>query len=196
MDPNIAVKSKLSREEYLEFERASEIRHEFINGEVFAMSGAKREHNLIAINFASDPYQVFEEKDCEIYVSAMRTYVPDSGNYVYPDITVVCGEPEFQDDEFDTLLNPILIVEILSESTEAYDRGAKFSQYRSIKSLREYVLVSQTEAKIEKFVKKGDGFWMLSEVAGLDAELELELIGSSVKLARIYRKVLGQKREQ
>lgn len=119
----------------------------------------------------------------------MRVYVPSARLYTYPDIVVVCGDPKFIDDEFDTLTNPILLIEILSESTESYDRGQKFKHYRSIDSLREYVLISQQSPSIEKYVKHGDGFWMLSDAAGLDSSLTLETIDCRLSLADVYDKV-------
>ncbi len=119
----------------------------------------------------------------------MRVFVPKTGLYTYPDLVVVCGEPKFQDNVFDTLLNPALLVEILSESTESYDRGKKFQHYRSIESLQEYVLVSQDEARIEKYVKSGDGFWTLSEAVGLNSEIKFSSIECSIALVEVYDKV-------
>src|SRR5690606_7579846 len=134
-------KKRLTAEEYLEFERSSEIKHEFYNGRVFAMAGAKRRHNLIALNIGSEIRSNLKGKDCEAYPSDMRVLVAEFGLYTYPDVSVVCGKPEFQDDVLDTLLNPVLLIEILSDSTESYDRGRKFQHYRSIETLKEYVLV-------------------------------------------------------
>ena len=188
MTPN-PIPAKMSPEEFLEFERASDIKHEYIGGQIVAMGGAKRNHNIVALNLGSELNRLLEDKDCEAYLADMRVSLPTTNEYAYPDLSVVCGEPIFQDDVLDTLENPVLIVEILSDTTEAYDRGLKFRLYRSIKTLREYVLVAQNQPRIEKYVVKGDGFWVLSEVSGLDSELQLESIGSSVPLSRIYRKV-------
>lgn len=182
-------KTKLTPEEYLEFERKSEERHEYYNGEIFAMSGAKRNHNKIVGNLSGLVWQQLKGKDCEFYPSDMRVFVPATGLYTYPDLVVVCGEPKFKDDVLDTLLNPILLVEVLSESTESYDRGKKFQHYRSIESLREYVLVAQDEARIEKYVKTGDGFWLLSEAVGLDAEIEFSSIECRIALSEVYDKI-------
>lgn len=182
-------KTKLTPEEYLELERKSEERHEFFDGEIFAMAGAKRRHNVIAWNVGGELRRCLKGKNCEAYPADMRVFLPESGLYTYPDLVVVCGEPQFQDDVFDTLLNPVLLVEVLSESTEGYDRGKKFQHYRSIESLREYVLVSQNEARIEKYVKQGDGFWVLSEAVGLDAEIEFASIECRIALAEVYDKV-------
>lgn len=134
-------------------------------------------------------WQGLKGKDCENYSSDLRVWVPTTRLYAYPDAIAVCGEPQFVDDEFDTLTNPLLLVEILSESTESYDRGQKFKNYRSIDSLREYVLISQRFPSIEKYVKHGDGFWMLSDAAGLDTSITLESIDCRLSLADVYDKV-------
>lgn len=182
-------KTKLTPAEYLEFERKSETKHEYFDGEVFAMSGAKRNHNKIVGNLSGLIWQHLKGKDCEFYPTDMRVFVPATGLYTYPDLVVVCGEPIFQDNVFDTLLNPILLVEVLSETTESYDRGKKFQHYRSIESLREYVLVAQDEARIEKYVKTGDGFWLLSEAVGLNSEIEFSSIECKIALNEVYDKV-------
>lgn len=188
MTPN-PISKKMSPEAFLAFERASDQKHEYRDGEIVAMSGARRAHNKISTNVSGLIWQNLQGKDCESYASEMRVWVPKSKLYTYPDIVVVCGTPEFVDDEFDTLLNPVLIVEILSESTESYDRGEKFKNYRSIASLREYVLISQTSFSIEKYVRHGDGFWMLSEASGLDSGITLESIDCRISLSDAYDKV-------
>ena len=119
----------------------------------------------------------------------MRVFVPKTRLYAYPDIVVVCGEPQFLDDVPDTLINPLVLIEILSDSTEGYDRGEKFKNYRSIDSVREYVLVTQDRPAIEKYIRHGDGFWMLSDATGLDATITLESIDCTLKLADVYDKV-------
>ena len=182
-------KTKLTPEEYLEFERKSEEKHEYFNGEICAMSGAKRNHNKVATNVSGLIWQHLRGKECESYSNDMRVCVPRTGLYTYPDVVVVCGEPKFQDKDFDTLLNPTLLIEVLSESTESYDRGKKFQHYRSVESLREYVLVSQEEARIEKYLKQGDGFWVLSEAFGLDAKINFESIDCEIALSEVFDKV-------
>lgn len=181
--------TKLTPEEYLEFERKAEERHEYFDGEIFAMSGAKRNHNKITTNLNGLVWQHLKGKSCENYSNDMRVFIPKTGLYTYPDIVVVCGEPQFQDNVFDTLFNPLLLIEVLSESTESYDRGKKFQHYRSIESLEEYVLVAQDEARIEKYVKSGGGFWTLSEAVGLGAEIEFSSIECCLALAEVYDKV-------
>ncbi|MGI8469823.1 MAG: Uma2 family endonuclease [Pyrinomonadaceae bacterium] len=182
-------KTKLTPAEYLEFERKSETKHEFFDGEIFAMSGAKRNHNKVMTNISGLVWQHLKGRNCESYSSDMRVFVPETGLYTYPDLVVVCGEPKFQDNIFDTLLNPILLIEVFSDSTESYDRGKKFQHYRSIESLQEYALVSQDEARIEKYVKRGDGFWLLSEAVGLDSEIEFSSIEHRITLVEVYDKI-------
>jgi Uma2 family endonuclease len=183
------AKTKLTPDEYLEFERKSEIKHEYFNGEIYEMSGAKRNHNVIAWNIVGELRQKLKDKNCEAYQADMRVFVSQTGLYTYPDLVVVCGEPQFQDDVFDTSLNPILLVEVLSDSTEGYDRGKKFQHYRSIESLQEYVLVAQDEARIEKYVKHGDGFRLLSEAVGLESEIEFSSLECRIPLREVYDKI-------
>jgi len=182
-------KTKLTVKDYLAFERNSAIKHEYFNGEIFAMSGAKRNHNKITTNLSGLVWQQLKDRNCENYSNDMRVFVSQTGLYTYPDLVVVCGEPQFQDDVFDTLLNLVLLVEVLSETTESYDRGKKFQHYRSIESLQEYVLVAQDEARIEKYVKHGDGFWLLSEAVGVDSEIEFSSIECRIALAEVYDKI-------
>ena len=188
MTPN-PIPNKMSPEEFLAFERASDEKHEYRDGEINLMSGARRAHNVIAVNVGSGLHGALKGRDCETYIADMRVFVPSVRLYTYPDIVVVCGEPEFIDDEFDTLINPLLLIEILSESTESYDRGQKFKNYRSIDSLREYVLISQKSTSIEKYVKHGDGLWMLSEASGLESSITLECIDCTTPLTEIYDKI-------
>ena len=135
-------KARFTPEEYLALERQAEYRSEFFHGEIFAMAGASREHNLIAGNVSRELGNQLKGRPCETYQSDMRVKVSDTGLYTYPDVVVACGELAFEDDEVDTLLNPTLLIEVLSESTESYDRGKKFGYYRTIQSLAEYLLVA------------------------------------------------------
>ncbi len=186
---SVIPKTKLTPEEYLEIERKAEYKSEYFDGEIFAMAGARRNHNKIVGNLTGLVWQNLKGKDCEFYPSDMRVFIPKTGLYTYPDIVVICGEPKFQDKVFDTLLNPTLLIEVLSESTESYDRGKKFQHYRSSESLREYVLVSQDEARIEKYVKQGDGFWVLSEAVGTNAKIKLDAIDCELALSEVFDKV-------
>ena len=178
----------LTEREYLELERKSEIRSEYIAGRIYAMSGASRRHNLIAGNLYREISSALRDRACEAYMSDMRVKVAATGMYTYPDIVTVCGEPQFEDAQVDTLLNPTVIVEVLSQSTEAYDRGEKFAHYRRLDSLREYVLVSQDKVRIERYERDTDQ-WVLSEVSDPHDTLHLSAIGCSIELAAIYEKV-------
>ncbi|MCP3960966.1 MAG: Uma2 family endonuclease [bacterium] len=181
-----------SIEEYLAFERESEIKHEYLDGEIFAMSGASRKHNRISWNIAEALGPQLRESDCEGFVSDMRVHIPATGLFTYPDVTVVCGELDFHDDQTtDTLLNPTLIAEVLSPSTEDYDRGRKFAHYRSIPSLQLYLLVAQDHAHVERFERQPSGLWVLYETDDVGDRVELQAIGASLALADVYYRVPG-----
>jgi Uma2 family endonuclease len=179
----------LSAEDYLTFERKSEFRHEYYRGEIFQMSGASREHNVIVFNLANQIGSQLRGKNCEGYANDMRVFMPVTGLYTYPDVVVVCGEPEFLDGEFDTLLNPVVLIEVLSPSTADYDRGKKFWHYQSIESLREYLLIAQDEIKIEHLIKQADGRWDVREYNSLETEIELPSIEIVLQASELYEKV-------
>jgi Uma2 family endonuclease len=175
-------------EEYLERERAAETRSEYYRGRVYAMTGAGRQHGRIVMNLAGALHGQLSGGSCEAFVSDMRTKVLANGLYTYPDLVVVCGEGQYEDVQLDTLLDPILIVEVLSPSTAAYDRGEKFALYRELESLRTYVLISQDRPLIERFEREG-GHWVLHEVSGLDTTLDLPSIGARIALRDVYARV-------
>lgn len=179
----------LTPEEYLALERQAETKSEYLNGEIFAMSGGSFPHNLISGNLVGELRQVLKRSPCRVCPGDQRIHIPATGLYTYPDAVVVCGEPRFEDEELDTLLNPTLIVEVLSPSTEAYDRGKKFEHYRSIDSLAEYLLVSQSEPRVEQFLRQEDGIWLFKAFAGRDARMPLPSLGCEIALAEIYDKV-------
>jgi len=181
--------ARLTEAEYLRLERAAEFRSEFFDGEMFAMAGGTRAHSLISINIGGELRTKLAGKPCVVYNADLRVKSEATGLYTYPDVSVVCGEQRFLDEEEDTLLNPTLVVEVLSESTEAYDRGKKFEHYRQIPSLREYLLVSQHEARIEKFTRQKDGTWTLKEAVGMDAVIQLASIGETMALSEVFAKV-------
>jgi Uma2 family endonuclease len=185
------AKTYYTPEQYLALERAAEYKSEYINGEIYAMSGASREHNLITGNVLSALHAQLRGRPCEIYASDMRVKVSPTGMYTYPDVVAVCGEPRFEDDQVDTLLNPTAILEVLSPSTEAYDRGEKFAHYRRLETLSEYVLVSQDKARVEHYIRDGvrSNQWVLTETSGLDGVLELASIGCELALRDVYDKV-------
>jgi Uma2 family endonuclease len=179
---------KYTPAEYLALERAAETKHEYLDGEISPMTGTSRPHNLITGNLYRLVSQDLLAGPCETYVGDMRVKVGRTGLYTYPDIVVACGPIEFEDTYIDTLLNPVAIIEVLSPSTEAYDRGRKFAQYRQLQSLREYILVSQDGMRVERFVRQGD-LWILLELTGPGAILSFESIPVSVTLADIYDRV-------
>lgn len=181
-------KSYMTPEEYLAFERQAEYKNEYIDGEVFAMTGASRRHNIIAANITGELHRQLKGRPCEAYVSEMRVRIPRRG-YLYPDIVVVCDEPQLEDDHFDTLLNPSVVIEILSESTERYDRGKKFSFYQTIKSLAEYLLIAQDESKIEQYVRQPDGRWLLASYHSPEDVVELASIQCPLAQREVYDKV-------
>ena len=146
-----AAKSRHTPEQYLAIERAAVFRSEFFRGEMFAMVGASRKHNLIAGNIFGELRQQFKDRKCEVYQSDMRVKVNATGLHTYPDVVATCDEPRFEDNQVDTLVNPKVIVEVLSPSTELWDRGKKFEHYRNIPSLREYVLISHDHVLVERF---------------------------------------------
>lgn len=181
------ARKKWKVEEYLAFDRTSEEKHEYYAGEIFAMSGASRNHNLIVTNTVVSFGSQLRGRPCEVYPSDMRVKVSVL-KYTYPDITVACGEPRFADGEFDTLLNPTLIVEVLSELTENYDRGKKFEHYKTLKSLQAYILIAQAESHVEHY-RRTSGKWIFSEAKTREEIIELPSIGCTLNLSDIYRKV-------
>ena len=153
------------------------------------MSGATREHNLIAGNVLAALHTQLRFSPCETYPSDMRVYVRDTGLYTYPDVVIACQEPQFLDGQLDTLLNPTLLVEILSPSTEAYDRGRKFENYRSIESLREYLLVASDRIRADLYTRQEDGGWLLTSADGPAGTLSLASVNCQIALADVYEKV-------
>lgn len=181
--------SHYTAEEYIARERSALYKSEFHDGQIYAMTGASREHNLIAVNIAGELRDQLKKRPCEAYINDMRVKAAEARSYHYPDIAVVCGAPQFEDAHVDTLLNPTVLIEVLSPSTEAYDRGGKFTHYRKIPSLREYLLVAQDQPSIEHYVRHEDG-WILTEAAGLDASVPLDSIACVLSLREVYDKVL------
>ncbi len=179
----------VTEEEYLVRERASVTRHEYYNGRIYAMTGGTEPHNLIASNALAALHPQLRQRPCRVYGSDMRIKVRATGLNTYPDVSVVCGRPEFTDATHDTLTNPILLTEVLSPSTERYDRGMKFQNYRTIDTLQDYLLIAQDKAYIEHYVRQGTDEWLLREASGRDATLTIESIGCILALADVYEKV-------
>jgi Uma2 family endonuclease len=180
---------KLTEAEYLEMERRAEFRSEFLDGEMFAMAGGTRIHSVIKCNLISAIHTQLKGSPCRVYDSDLRLKVQASGLYTYPDVSVACGQDQFEDEHDDTLLNPTVIVEVLSDSREAYDRGKKFELYRRLLSLREYLLVNQYKPLVEQFIRQESGEWFLRDVAGLESKLTLPSIDITIELADVYADV-------
>ena len=176
----------LSREEYLALERRGEEKHEYLAGELVAMVGASFRHNLIQTRVLASLYQQLRGRPCEVTPSDLRVTVGALGIYTYPDVTVVCGEPQFEDAEQDTLLNPTVLIEILSPSTESYDRGKKFQPYRLIPTFREYLLIAQDQPLIEHYVRQAHNRWLLATFEQLGDVIALDSIACTLALADVY----------
>lgn len=184
-----APKQLLSPQEYLRKERQAEFRSEYYAGEMFAMAGASWEHTRIKDNLARHVGNQLEGGPCQVLTSDMRLKVSETGLYTYPDMVVVCEEPEFEDEVFDTLLNPRVVIEVLSDSTEGYDRGVKFGHYRRLPSVHEYVLVAQDRPLVEGFVRQPDGTWVLTAVSDPKGAFAFGSIPVRVSMADIYARV-------
>ena len=176
-------------EEYLALERQADYKSEYVDGEIFALAGASEPHNLIVTNCVGELRQQLKGKPCKLYSSDMRVQLAKSRRYTYPDLVIVCGKAEFTDETRDTLTNPTLIIEVLSPSTESYDRGEKFEQYRKLDSLQTYVLVSQDKPLVEVFERQEGGRWLLSEYGGLDSSAPLPNINCELQLSEVYDRI-------
>lgn len=190
MSADAAEKRRWTSAEYLAMERSSPQKHEYCNGEIFAMAGASEAHNLIVTNVVGELRSALRSRPCKVYPSDMRVKIPATGLYTYADASVTYDRPSFEDDKVDTLLNPQVIFEVLSESTEDYDRGTKFKNYRSIPSLHDYVLVSQNEVLVEHFVRQPDGSWLLRERRAGEP-LKLTSIDCTLDIDELYLKVFA-----
>jgi Uma2 family endonuclease len=180
---------KLTEAEYLALERAAETKSEFFDGEMFGMAGGSRRHSLIGTNLAAEFRNRLGHGPCVPYNADLRIKIEATGLFTYPDLSVVCGPAQTLDDGNDTLRNPTLIVEVLSDSTEAYDRGQKFVHYQQIPSLKEYLLVSQHQPRIEQFVRTDARQWLFRFAEGMDATLQLPSLGVTISLAEVFARV-------
>lgn len=182
---------RLTPQEYLTLERQAEFKSEYYQGETFAMAGASDPHNIISTNLIRVLSTHLLQRDCVVYNSDMRVKVSPLGKYTYPDVMVACGKRIFDDDQHDTLVNPVLIVEILSPSTEAYDRGTKFDHYQYLKTLVEYIVVAQDAYRVEQFVRQNDGTWTYRAFKLREDVVKLKSIGCELTLQEVYFKVPG-----
>ena len=177
---------RLTEAEYLDLERKLDFKNEFFGGEMFALSGGTPLHSQIATNLAREFGNKLKGRDCIPYNPDLRLKVELAGLFTYPDLSVVCGPLQFAPGTDDTVVNPTLIIEVLSDLTEAYDRGKKFENYRLLPSLREYLLVSQKEPRIEQFVRQDNEQWLLRDAAGLEATLTLPSLEIKISLAEVF----------
>lgn len=185
---SIAAQTLLTPEEYISAERKATLKSEYLSGEIVAMSGASNEHNLITMNTANLLYNQLVDHGCRVYVSDMRVGIDSGDSYLYPDVSVVCDRPRFEDDVLDTLLNPIIVIEVLSPSTEAYDRGEKAERYKKLESLKEYILISQDRLNVEHYTVK-EGIWSVKELNDLNDTLSLTSVDAELPLQSMYRYV-------
>jgi Uma2 family endonuclease len=176
--------------EYLSLERTSDVRHEFADGQMVAMSGGSLWHAIICDNLLVRLTSRLSGSSCKPFSASLRVKIQATGNYTYPDLSIVCDERQMEDGRNDTLLNPKVLIEVLSPSTESHDRGWKFRNYQLIPSFEEFVLVSQDEPRVERFLRQGDVGWLMTHVSGLDQTVRIESIGCELPLAEIYKEVV------
>lgn len=189
-EPAVAYgKKKLTIEEYLRFEEASAEKHEYYKGEIFAMSGSKIPHNTIAMNLSVTLGQKLKGKSCKPFNSDQRIYIPQNSLFTYPDISIVCGKVETKDNDDWNLLNPTVIIEVLSKSTKDYDMGGKFALYRDIVTLKEYILVDSESLNVYVFRINENGHWELEEYKKIEDVLSVRILELSIPLAEIYEGV-------
>ncbi len=179
----------MSEAEYLQYERRAEFRSEYISGRVYAMAGASWRHGQIILSMGAELRRRLQGSSCRAFISDVRVRVAQTRMYTYPDLGIVCGPPRFADDQQDTLLNPAVLIEVLSDSTKSYDRGEKFAHYRRIDSLREYLVVDQESPHLEHYTRRDDGSWVLREYDGLGGSLILAAAGCELPLAAIYEDI-------
>ncbi len=179
-------KEYITPEQYLELERAALEKHEYYQGEIFAMSGASFRHNVIFKNTYLKLGVKLAGKPCQPYGSDLRIHIPSNSLFTYPDISIICGKPEMTDEVMDTVKNPTVIIEILSKSTQDYDKGQKFTLYRDIESLKEYILIDSQSVRVEKYCKNSDGSWTLRDYKDIEDTFIIESIGEDMSLADIY----------
>jgi Uma2 family endonuclease len=182
-------KIRYTPEEYLAIDRQAPFKSEYHAGEIFAMAGASEEHNIITINLTVALASQLRGGPCRPFAADMRVRVGPADLYAYPDVVVVCGERRFADEQRDVLLNPSVIVEVLSPGTEGYDRGDKFAGYQHLESLQEYLLVAQDRPHVEQYTRQADGRWLLSEATHLEAVIHLSSLGADLALSEVYADV-------
>ena len=190
-------KSYYTFKEYLKFERHSNEKHEYHNGEIVAMAGGSLNHSVISNNIGTAINNALDKngKDCVATNSDLKVYIESANHGVYPDVMVICGEEEFYEEDKTIVTNPSLIIEVLSKSTKAYDKGLKFEKYRTLPSFREYILVWQTIPKVQSWYKEEETLWRISSAFGLEASIPVFSLGCDIPLKEIYKRIKGLKLE-
>ncbi len=178
-----------SPKEYLALERSAAFKSEYLHGQIFAMAGGSRERSAITANVTGEMTQQLKGTPCQAHSSDLKVRTSIEGLYAYPDLSIICGKPSFHDDQRDVVLNPIALVEVLSPSTESYDRGTKWVAYQQIETLRDYVMIFQTEPRIDLYSRPDKGDWVLSTHNGLDAAVEIPSIDCSLRLSEVYHRI-------
>ena len=188
-DEPVPTYKYISASDYLEAERIATEKHEYYQGEIFAMSGVSLKHNIIFSNLFTAVGNKLKGKECRPFGSDLRIHIPKNTLYTYPDLSIICGEPRLTDDEFDTATNPTVIFELLSASTRNYDKGGKFTLYRDIDSLNEYILIDSEKIHVEKYIRHADNSWQLTEYKSFESAFEISSIGLLLSLSEVYRDV-------
>ena len=182
----------ITEEAYLSMERIALERSEYYKGEILPMAGASKQHNRIKENVSGEIYAALRESNCQSFSSDMRVHLAETSLFAYPDIVIVCGEPQLQDNEFDNLLNPAVLIEVLSEGTEDYDRGRKFQRYRKIPTFHEYILIGSQVVEVEVWRKNEMGLWTLAEQVTTSSEsFTIGTINLTISLQRVYDRTIG-----
>jgi Uma2 family endonuclease len=191
MESNVSTQPKvrITPEEYLALERKAETKSEYLDGEMFPMPGVTLAHSTIVWNIGLELRRQLKGRPLQVHGPELRVKVPSTGLYTYPDVFVFRDRPVLEDSYHDTVLNPEVVFEVLSDSTESYDRGKKFMHYRGLDSLREYFLVAQNECRIERFAKQEDGNWLFSEVTSRDGSIEVSSVACRLSVSQIYEKI-------
>ena len=185
----------VSISDYLELESTSKEKHEYYQGEIFAMAGGSLAHNRMVRNALSSIDNFLKDKGCEVFPSHLKVHVKTESAFVYPDLTIICNGPQFYENRKDIITNPVIIIEVLSPDTRGFDRSDKFALYRAIPSLKEYLLIDSTKVHLEKFVKKSFNEWVLSEYKSFTDKIEIATINFETKLAEFYRNVLFEQKK-
>lgn len=183
-------RTHLTPEQYLEIERKAEYKSEYLAGEMFAMAGASRRHNGLTVNLTVLLHPQVRKSGCKLYAHNMRLRITAAGLHTYPDLVVVRGEPRFIDKSVDTLLNPTFLAEVVSHSTEAYDRGRKFEYYGMLDSLKEYLLIAQDYVSADLYTRQADGNWLLKRAGQPEDILDIDSIGCKIKMADLYEDIV------